>query len=134
VAADFNKDGGLDLATANGSTSGDIGSATVLLNDPVIGLFPGALTFKSQTVGTTSPAQTVTVSNPGATPLKITSITSSGDFAETNNCPKTLDTGAYCTVDVTFSPTATGTRTGTLSIKDKALSSVQKIALTGTGK
>ena len=47
---------------------------------------------------------------------------------------KTLDTGANCTVNVSFSPTATGTRTGTLSIKDKALTSVQKIALTGTGK
>ena len=134
VAADFNKDGGLDLATANGSTSGDIGSASVLLNEPIIGLLPGSLTFQAQTVGTTSPSEVVTVSNPGATPLKLTSITISGDFAETNSCPKTLATGTNCTVDVTFTPTKTGTRTGTLSIKDSALSSVQKVSLTGTGK
>ena len=38
VAADFNGDGGLDLATANGTTAGDTGSATVLLNEPVIGI------------------------------------------------------------------------------------------------
>ena len=42
-------------------------------------------------------------------------------------------TGKDCTFKVTFSPTQTGTRTGTLSIKDSALSSVQEIPLTGRG-
>jgi hypothetical protein len=133
VAADFNGDGGLDLATANGTTAGDQGSATVLLNEPVIGITPNRLTFAAQKVGTTSAAQVITVDNPGATPLKITSITISGDFAETNNCPAKLTVGKSCTINVTFSPTQTGTRTGTLSIKDSALSSVQKITLTGSG-
>ena len=134
VAADFNKDGGLDLATSNGTTAGDLGSATVLLNEPVIALFPGRLTFAAQKVGTTSSALDVTITNPGATPLKIISVTISGDFAETNGCPKTLAAGKSCTIAATFTPTATGTRSGTLSLKDKALSSVQEIALTGTGK
>jgi hypothetical protein len=133
VAADFNGDGGLDLATGNGTTAGDTGSATVLLNEPVIGLTPVSLTFAARKVGTTSAAQVVTVSNPGATPLKVTSITVTGDFAETNDCPAKLTDGKSCTINVTFSPTATGTRTGTLSIKDSALSSVQKITLTGSG-
>ena len=75
----------------------------------------------------------VTISNPGATPLKVTSITITGDYVETNNCPAKLTVGKSCTVDVSFSPTQTGTRTGTLSIKDSALSSIQKIALTGSG-
>jgi len=132
VAADFNGDGGLDLATANG-TAVDQGSATVLLNEPVIGLTPSSLTFAAQKVGTTSAAQVITVDNPGATPLKITSITISGDFSETNNCPSKLTVGKSCTINVSFTPTQTGTRTGTLSIKDSALSSVQKIPLTGSG-
>jgi len=133
VAADFNNDGGLDLATGNGTTFGDSGSATVLLNEPVIGLAPSDLAFAPQKVGTNSAAQVVTVSNPGATSLKIMSITISGDFTETNSCPTKLTTGTNCTIHVTFSPTATGPRTGTLSIKDGALTSVQKITLTGTG-
>jgi FG-GAP-like repeat/Abnormal spindle-like microcephaly-assoc'd, ASPM-SPD-2-Hydin len=137
VAADFNKDGGLDLATANGSTVGDIGSASVLLNDPVIGLHPSTLAFAAQKVGTTSASQTITLGNPGATPFKLTSITIGGadskDFVQTNDCPKSLTTGANCTIDVSFSPTATGARTGTLTIEDKALSSPQTIALSGTG-
>jgi hypothetical protein len=133
VAADFNGDGGLDLATGNGTTEGDTGSATVLLNEPVIGLTPGSLTFAAQKVGTSSGPQVVTLTNPGATPLKVTSVTISGDYSETNNCPAKLTVGKSCTINVTFSPTQTGTRTGTLSIKDSALSSVQKIALTGSG-
>jgi FG-GAP-like repeat/Abnormal spindle-like microcephaly-assoc'd, ASPM-SPD-2-Hydin len=133
VAADFNGDGGLDLATGNGTTAGDSGSATVLLNEPVIGLAPSSLTFAAQKVGTTSAAQVVTVDNPGVTPLKVTSIAISGDYSETNNCPAKLTAGKNCTINVTFSPTQTGTRTGTLSIKDSALTSVQKIALTGSG-
>ena len=132
VAADFNGDGGLDLATANGTTDGDTGSATVLLNEPVIGITPSNLIFAAQKVGT-SATQTITVDNPGATPLKITSVTITGDFAETNNCPAKLTVGKNCTITVTFTPTQTGTRTGILSIKDSALTSVQKIALTGSG-
>jgi hypothetical protein len=133
VAADFNNDGGLDLATANGSTAGDIGSASVLLNDPVIGFMPSSLLFGSEKVGTTSAAKAVTVSNPGATPLKITSIKITGDFAETNDCPKSLTTGTNCTINVTFTPTATGARTGAVTIKDGALSSAQTVGLSGTG-
>ncbi|MGA9643472.1 MAG: FG-GAP-like repeat-containing protein [Terriglobales bacterium] len=133
VAADFNGDGGLDLATANGTTAGDLGSVTVLLNEPVVGLTPSSLTFAAQKVGTTSAAQVITVDNPGATPLKVTGITISGDFAETNNCPAKLTVGKSCTINVSFSPMQTGTRTGTLSIKDSALTSVQKIPLTGNG-
>jgi hypothetical protein len=133
VAADFNGDGGLDLATANGTTGGDTGSATVLLNEPVIGLTPTSLTFAAEKVGTFSSPQMVTIDNPGATPLKVTSITLTGDYSETNNCPAKLTVGKSCTINVTFSPTATGTRTGVLSIKDSALSSVQKITLKGSG-
>jgi FG-GAP-like repeat/Abnormal spindle-like microcephaly-assoc'd, ASPM-SPD-2-Hydin len=132
VAADFNNDGSLDVATANASTFGSSGSVSVLLNEPAIGLSATNLAFASQKVGTISAPQTVTISNPGATPTKV-AITISGDFHETNNCPAKLAVGSNCTIDVTFSPTVTGIRTGTLTIKDGALSSPQKVSLTGTG-
>jgi hypothetical protein len=134
VAADFNKDGGLDLATGNGTTFGDQGSATVILNYPDIGLLPSSINFGNQKVGTTSNPRTVTVSNPGSAPLRIASITSSGDFAvATNTCPATLTTGTNCTISVTFTPTVTGKRTGAVIIKDSAHDSPQKVALTGNG-
>jgi hypothetical protein len=73
------------------------------------------------------------VDNPGATPPKITGITVIGDFSETNDCPTKLTVGKSCTINVTFTPTQTGTRTGTLSIKDSALTSVQRITLKRSG-
>lgn len=133
VAADFNKDGSLDLATSNGSQAGDLGSASVLLNLPAIGLTARSLSFGNQKVGTNSNPQTITVGNPAAAPLHLTSITTTGDFTRTDNCPPVLASGAQCTISVTFSPTMTGLRTGTLTIKDSAKTSPNKLGLTGTG-
>ena len=57
----------------------------------------------------------------------------SGDFAQTNNCDTTLAAGASCTVNVTFTPTVTGVRTGTVSFSDNAPQSPQVVSLSGTG-
>jgi len=133
TAADFNKDGGLDLATAN---PGPENAASVLLNDPVVGLLPSSLPFVPQQVGTTSKTKTATVGNPGVTPLKISSITPAGDFAETNTCPlapSTLSTGTTCTISVTFTPTAEGKQTGKITLRDNTASKSQSISLSGTG-
>ncbi|MGD0693506.1 MAG: choice-of-anchor D domain-containing protein [Terriglobia bacterium] len=104
---------------------------------PVANLFPTSLTFGSQDLGTTSPPQNVTLSNTGTGPLSITSIvTSPSDFAQTNNCGSSVAAGANCTIAVTFSPTANGKRTGTLSVTDNSNGvngSQQTVSLTGTG-
>jgi hypothetical protein len=55
------------------------------------------------------------------------------DFAQTNNCGSVLAAAASCTINVTFTPTATGTRTGALWITDNAVGSPQAISLSGTG-
>jgi uncharacterized repeat protein (TIGR01451 family) len=99
-------------------------------------LAPTSLTFNSQTIGTTSAAQTVTLTNGGSVALAISGITltgpNSGDFAETNTCPASLAVDANCTISVTFTPTAAGTRTAAISIADNATGSPQTVALTGT--
>jgi trimeric autotransporter adhesin len=98
-----------------------------------------SLTFTSQLVGTTSAAQSFTVTNTGNVGLTITSIaidgTDGGDFAQTNNCPKSpaaLATSAFCTVNVTFKPTAPGSRTASVTLMDNAADSPQAVSLTGT--
>jgi Subtilase family/Abnormal spindle-like microcephaly-assoc'd, ASPM-SPD-2-Hydin len=96
-----------------------------------IAIFPGALTFGSQTVSTTAPAQLVKVSNPGADPLTLT-VSVNGDFSQTSTC-STLASGETCTVAVTFTPTTTGTRSGSLSFLDNAPGSPHTVTLTGTG-
>ena len=100
---------------------------------PIATLSTTSLTFGGQAVGTTSSAQTVTLTNTGTVNLDINSIASSGDFAETNSCPASLGANSSCTISVTFTPTVAGTRTGAVTITDNASNSPQTIALTGTG-
>ncbi len=103
---------------------------------PVVSLSTTFLSFNAQVMGTTSPAQPVTLTNTGDGPLTFTSIVTSGDFAETDNCPvspATLAAGAFCTLNLTFTPTAIGLRTGTVTITDNAPGSPQTIQLSGQG-
>jgi hypothetical protein len=107
---------------------------------PAVTLNPTNLTFSSQLVNTTSAAQSVTLTNSGTAALTISSIgltgTNASDFAQTNTCPassSTLAAGAKCTISVTFTPTATGSRTASVSITDNASGSPHTVAVSGTG-
>jgi len=94
---------------------------------------PTSLNFKGQLVGTTSQPQSVTLSNPGSSALSVISIVASGDYAQTNNCPASLPSGANCTVNVTFSPTSGSTRNGYVTFNDTDPTNLQTVTLTGTG-
>ena len=94
---------------------------------------PGALAFGYENVGSTTAAQSVTVNNPGASAIAISSIVASGPFAETNTCGSTLAAGASCTASVTFTPTAGGAATGELAITNSATASPIGASLSGTG-
>ena len=100
---------------------------------PVAGIAPASLTFFSQVVNTTSAAQTVVLSNSGTGPLTITSIATSGDFSQTNNCGSSVAVGLSCTISVSFTPTAAGTRSGTLAVTDNDSTGSQMVSLSGTG-
>jgi acid phosphatase len=94
-------------------------------------LNPASLTFGSQLVGTTSSPQAVTLTNNQTTSVTSINIGASGDFAQTNNCGTSLAANSSCTINVTFTPSATGTRSGTLTVTDSA--GTQTTTLTGTG-
>ena len=94
---------------------------------------PSTLSFASQNVGTTSGAQTVSVQNSGSATATVSSITASGDFAQTNNCGSSIAAGGSCTINVTFTPTATGTRTGSVTVNSNATNSPTTVSLSGTG-
>ncbi len=93
-----------------------------------------SLTFGTQAVGTSSGAQFTTLTNTGSTTLTF-SAGFSGDFAFSGvgTCGSSVAPGASCTISVKFTPTAAGTRTGTLTLTDNASNSPQVISLTGTG-
>jgi uncharacterized repeat protein (TIGR03803 family) len=120
-----------DNAPGSPQTVGLSGTGTATA--PIVALSASALTFAGQAVNTTSLPWTVTLTNSGSGSLAISGITTTGDFAETNNCPGSLAANAFCGIDVTFTPTATGTRAGTLSIADNASGSPQKVSLLGSG-
>jgi len=69
--------------------------------------------------------------------LTITSIgftgTNPGDFGQTNNCGASVAAGGSCTINVTFTPTATGSRSATLTVTDNASNSPQTAGVSGTG-
>jgi hypothetical protein len=108
-------------------------TGTAITPAPVVSLSPGLLTFTAQNVGSTATAKSVALSNTGNAALTLTSIVASGDFAQTNNCGTSVAVGASCTITVTFTPTAGGTRTGAITLKDNAADSPQTVTLTGTG-
>jgi hypothetical protein len=106
---------------------------TGLSSGPNATLSPTSVTFSTQLVGTSSSGQAVTLINYGEMTLSISSIIASGDFSQSHTCGSSLEPLASCTISVTFKPTRSGTRTGTLSITDNGGGSPQKVSLSGTG-
>jgi hypothetical protein len=95
-------------------------------------LSPSMLSFAQQQIGTTSTSQSVTLTNSGGVPLTLIAASiSPGDFSVVNACANSLAAHATCAFKVTFSPTAVGTRTATLTVTDQFR--YQTVALSGTG-
>jgi hypothetical protein len=91
-----------------------------------------ALNFTVQQIGTTSGAQTITLTNSGGVPLTlIAASVSPGDFSVVNACGNSLAAHATCALNVIFSPTAVGSRTATLTVTDQFR--YQNVLLSGTG-
>jgi hypothetical protein len=138
------KSTGTRVATLNIATSGWGGRKSVSLDGvgvagatPAAGLSPASLAFASQPVGTTSVAGTATLDNAGTGALSISGVTitgsNPGDFAQANNCGSSLAAGSTCTFSITFTPTASGSRSALLSVTDNSGGSPQTVSLAGTG-
>jgi hypothetical protein len=100
---------------------------------PAVTLAGSITDFGSLDVGVNSAVQSLTLTNSGNAPLNIFSISTTGDFAATNTCAASVAPNASCGIQVTFKPTAAGSRTGFLTITDDAISGGVFIALGGTG-
>jgi Beta-propeller repeat len=93
---------------------------------------PSSLQYANQMIGTSSQPQTVVVRNIGSAPLSISSITITGDFAETDDCGTSLSAAGSCTLSVTFTPSAGGSRNGTIVMADDAAGAPHSISLSGS--
>jgi hypothetical protein len=106
---------------------------------PTLTISPASVTFGPQAVSTTSPAQTVTVTNTGTASVFFNAESPGGtnvlDFLDLNSqcVGSAIAPGASCALTISFRPTATGTRTADIQLVDNAANSPQTINLTGTG-
>ena len=100
-------------------------------------LSPTSLNFGNQPVGTKSLAKRITLSNKGSVTVSISSISvtgaNAGDFAQTNTCGTSVAAGASCSIRVTFTPSAKGKRTASISVSDNGGGSPQTASVSGTG-
>jgi Putative Ig domain len=100
---------------------------------------PASLIFPGEPTGVTSPPQTVTVTDTGTAPVFFNADSPRGDAvldfrAVQDNCVGIqLAPGTSCTITITFTPTADGTRTSTFALVDNAAASPQIISVSGTG-
>jgi hypothetical protein len=130
VAGDFNGDHKTDLLVPDY----DNNDVVVLLNTGVVSFSPTTpLNYPFQLVDTTSPPQTVTLTNTGSTALSISSLKVTSPFHQTNTCGKSVAAGAQCKIKVTFKPQNSGNVAGTVNISDSASSKPQVIELSGAG-
>ncbi len=132
-----------------GSTKGALAIATSGAGSPQIidvsgtgklpvTVAPTSIAFGDQSMGTTSAAKTVMLTNNSEAELTISDILASGDFAAipsgSKACGTTLAAAGKCTFSVTFTPNATGTITGAATVIHNAPHGPAVIKLTGTGQ
>jgi hypothetical protein len=100
-----------------------------------IDALPSSLDFGGQALNVTSGRASVTIANTSGVQVSISSIVATGDFAQTNNCGNSLlpSLVSACRIDITFTPTAVGTRAGSIVITDTASGSPHVIPLRGLG-
>src|SRR2546428_496817 len=98
---------------------------------PAVTLAPTNLAFGTQRLSTTSPAQTVTLTNSGTATLFFFNDTATTEIYTLSlhdalpiyPCPTgagSVAPGASCTISISFTPAATGARTATVTITDDA--------------
>jgi len=135
---------GPETGTLTFGDSGPGGTQTVALagvgldSPPSLSINPAGMAFPPQPVGDASTAQTFLFTNTGDGVITIDRATTTNDFAivprnSVTNCEATtLSSGASCTLDVSFTPTAVGSRVGTMKLID-SLGNPQTFPLVGTG-
>ena len=100
---------------------------------PIVSLTPSTLQFGVHSLGAPSAPLIVVLANQGNMALTISAISASSDYSATHNCVFPLAPNATCALNVVFTPTLLGTRTGALTVSDDATGSPHTVALSGSG-
>jgi hypothetical protein len=103
---------------------------------PAVAFNYNSVSFPNTAPGASSAPQMLTLTNSGGATLAVSTVTVSGSnpssFMESNNCAN-VAVNANCQISVTFTPSALGAFSATLTVVDNASPSSQSVALSGTG-
>jgi hypothetical protein len=122
------------LSNAKNSPATIALQGTGTLSAPTFSL--ASLAFGAQALGTAYAAKSVTIYNPNLGPINFTgtaAVTSGYNIVGDTCSGNIIGAGYTCTISVTFTPAATGSDPGILSIYDNAAPGIQKLGLAGTG-
>jgi hypothetical protein len=123
----------LTVTDSAGSPTAITLTGTGVAETKLLTVSPTTLVFGPQVTGTTSAQQTITVTNTGNFAVTFTNVTITTNYALSNSCTGQLAPNTSCTIGVTFTPTGTGAKAGTVTITDNATPASQKVILSGTG-
>ncbi len=94
----------------------------------------GTMAFGTQPMGSASAPLALTLTNIGSGSVNVSAVASdSAEFVVTSNNCTTLSQSAYCTVKVAFQPSASGPRSGVITVTSDGLYSPQRFTFTGMG-
>jgi peptidase M28-like protein/Big-like domain-containing protein/IPT/TIG domain-containing protein/invasin-like protein len=125
------------IAVAAPATSRSVSlTGTVIV--PTFTVSASSLVFDPQAVRTASPPRAITVTNTSRAPLEIRNVIVSGgsgaaDLRQANDCGAMLGAGRACTITVTFTPKAVGSRSASLDIQVAPPASDRRIDVSGAG-
>jgi len=119
--------------TVSGSANVSIPLSGTGVTPPTLTANPTSITFTNITVGTTS-TQTETVKNTGGSDAHISAVSASGTGFSISgiNPPLTLSAGQSVSFTVSFSPTSTGSFTGSVTVSSDAQNPTLTIPLSGS--
>ena len=110
------------------------------LSPPAFKISPSSLTFTNQQPGVPSVPQTLTIGNIGGSPMANVGFSVSGAAASSysiaaTTCGALLDNGSSCTVQIIFTPNATGAFAATLAVSSSTLGiAPASVPLNGSGQ
>jgi len=138
------------LDISNNATNAVAGVTRVTLNGtgaaplPVLSVTPTSLAFGSVGLSVISGPRAVVVSNTGqgvltftggavTTASNLTQAVGTGFAVSNTTCGASLASSSSCIINVTFTPSTVGAKTGTLAIRTNGSPATFNVSLTGTG-
>jgi uncharacterized delta-60 repeat protein len=127
-------------AAYNAAGSAPLGQAVQSAGPGALALSRASIDFGGESMGTSSPPQSITVTNTSGTTVSISGIAASSQFAQSSDC-SSLAPGGSCTISVTFDPApaagalnSTVAVSGTVTVSSNAPGSPNGASLAGTAE